>query len=494
MDAWAQDLAAAFVLRRLLRGAGQFEVEGVSPAMPLLLTEEESARVRFIDLGAPSASSPVARMILWVLKKLRNRLLLRRLPKSWREMQRCDLFLHTVVLADSISPEGRLNDMFFPGVQDEAVGRGKKAFTLGFAPALPSSARAWKRTGDWAILDEVIGIGEFRSVARAVFSLRRIVREWNEDIDGIPAAWLRTRWLEDLAQPEYCESVAAAEWAGAFCRSRNVGVFMYSFERKTFEQAMLQSVLRESPSTRTCAYQNAALTNKHYHCWAYSNGADLVPETILTVGDVTTEILKTQGRYSGERVRIGGALRQRSLLERQVLRRPIQNVLVIWAEGREQYEKFWKFLREAWDQTDLSRFHIRVRLHPAIPFEFPEGEKYASRYEVDPLGDVRHSIDWADAIVYASTSLAIIAAASGIPVLSARLPDYFDDDCIPGGHQMLHWRVEKPADLLKTLDELDAMYDEDFDECLAGSKEFARRYFHRTSTDAFLRAAGVLQS
>jgi hypothetical protein len=142
----------------------------------------------------------------------------------------------------------------------------------------------------------------------------------------------------------------------------------------------------------------------------------------------------------------------------------------------------------------LGRYHFRIRLHPAIPFEFPGGEKYSARYEVDPLSDVRQSIDWADGILYASTSLAIIAAASGIPVLSVRLHDYFDDDCIPNTGKMLHWRVDQPAGLAKALEKIEGMYDEDFDELLAASRQFSARYFHRTSIESFLRAAGVLKS
>jgi len=496
MEPWAQDLAAAKALRKILKTqTGEFDVEDVSPTLALLLTEDESRRVKLsVNAPRPSEPRPWVRMLLWALKKFRNRWLLRRLPKTWKRMTHCDLLLHTVVLAESVSPEGRLNDMFFPGVQQEAEGRGKKVFTLGFAPMLPTSARDWKRTGDWALLDEVIGLSELYAVRRKMSALELTIREWSGDIGDLKEAWLKARWLDDLQQPEFFESVAAAEWIGNFCRRRGVGVFLYSFERKTFEQAMLQAVHETSPQTRTCAYQNAALTNKHYHCWAYSNGCDLVPGLILTVGDVTTEILKKQGRYPEDRVRIGGALRQRSLLERQVLRRPLQNLLVLWAEGREQYEKFWDFLKQAWDETDLSRFHFRIRLHPAIPFEFPGGEKYAARYEVDPLSDVRQSIDWADSILYASTSLAIIAAASGIPVLSVRLHDYFDDDCIPPTGKMLHWRVEQPVGLAKALEALDAMYDEDFDELLAESRRFSERYFHRTSTESFLRAAGVLKS
>jgi hypothetical protein len=494
MEPWAQDLAAARALRKVLEQEGDLEVEEVSPTLPFLFTESERERIGFKDIPSLPRPGHVRRLILWVLKKLRNRLLLWRLPKPWRRMDRCDLLLHTVVLPDSISPEGRLNDMFFPEVQETAERQGKKAFTLGFAPMLPARVRHWKRAGDWALLDEVIGLREAIVVARKTFALRRRIQKWSEPIGELPAAWLRARWLDDLQQSEFFDSIAAAQWVGEFCSSRRVGTFLYSFERKTFEQAMLQAVHWESPGTQTCAYQNAALTNKHYHCWAYTNGADLVPGLILTVGDVTTDILRTRGRYPHERVRIGGALRQRTLLEREVLRRPFQNLLVIWAEGREQYEKFWSFLRKSWDQTDLSRFHFRIRLHPAIPFEFPDGEKYSARYEIDQLIDIRQSIDWADGILYASTSLAIIASASGIPVLSVRLPDYFDDDCIPPIGEMLHWRVGQPAGLVKVLEEIEAMYDEDFEARLKGSKQFAQSYFHRTTTEAFLRAAGVLTS
>jgi hypothetical protein len=170
-----------------------------------------------------------------------------------------------------------------------------------------------------------------------------------------------------------------------------------------------------------------------------------------------------------------------------VLRKPIQNLLVLLAEGREQYEKFWSFLKQAWEQTDLSRFALRVRPHPAIPFDFP-GCEAIPRFEVDPLTDIRHSIDWADCILYASTSLAIVAAGSGIPVISVRLPGYFEDDCLPADREMLHWRVDRPADLKALLEQIEELYDEDFDERLSESVRFQQRYFTPATPENFLEA------
>lgn len=378
--------------------------------------------------------------------------------------------------------------MFFPGVQDCAQAGGKKVLTLGFAPRLAWSAGRWVRQGNWALFDEVFGIQEIKCVFHSLIRMKRLIETWHDDIAGISAVWLTTRWMDDLQQSEFFDSVAAASWVGAFCEERNVGYYLYSFERKTFEQAILKAVHDRSPSTKTCGYQNAAVTNKHYHFWSYSGGKDVIPSRILTVGDVTTAILTGEGSYPKERIRIGGALRQRSLMERKALRRPVQNLLVLWAESREQYEKFWKFLRQEWDESDLSRFHFRIRLHPAIPYDFPDGELYPGRYEVDPLDDIRQSIDWADAILYASTSLAIVAVGSGIPVVSIRLPDCFDDDCIPRDGRLLHWRVEKPGELKKTLDVIEALYDEDFEELLGRSQQFGRRYFQPATPQSFLRS------
>lgn len=427
-------------------------------------------------------------MFLWFLKRLRNRIILWRLPKPWVGQKRCDLLIHTVILPESVTTEGKLNDMFFPGVQDCAEAEGKAVLTLGFAPSLAWSAGRWARKGCWGLFDEVFGVREVREVIRSLDRMNQLIEAWHDDIAGIPAEWLKARWMDDLQQSEFFDSVAAASWVSAFCAERNVRSYLYSFERKTFEQAILKSVHASSPKTETCGYQNAAVTNKHYHFWSYSGGKDVVPSRILTVGDVTTAILSGEGAYPKDRIRIGGALRQRSLMERKALRRPVQNLLVLWAESREQYDKFWKFLRQAWDESDLKRFHFRIRLHPAIPYDFPDGEQYAGRYEVDPLDDIRQSIDWADAILYASTSLAIVAVGSGIPVLSIRLPDCFDDDCIPRDGKLLHWRVEKPGELGKTLDVIEALYDEDFEELLGRSQEFGRRYFHRATPESFLQS------
>ena len=487
MEPWSKDLTAARVLRQLLKEGQALEVEGASPTLPLLLSSEERARIWLREETVLPASKPWRAFWLWLLKRVRNRMILWRLPKPWKREPSFDLLIHTVVLPKNITPEGKLNDMFFPGIQDCAESRRKKTLTLGFAPALSWAALKWTRTGNWVLLDEVLRFRDIKAVFRSLCRTRRLINAWQEDIAGIPAAWLKSRWSDDLQQPEFFDSIAAAGWVGNFCREKNVGCYLYSFERKTFEQAILQEIHEQSAATETCGYQNAAVTNKHYHFWSYSAGKDVIPDRILTVGHVTTEILTREGSYPKERVRITGALRQRSLMERKVLRRPVQDLLVLWAESREQYEKFWKFLRQAWDGTGLDRYFFRIRLHPAISFDFPEGEKYAGRYRVDSLDDIRQSIDWADAILYASTSLAIVAVGSGIPVISIRLPDCFDDDCIPRDGRLLHWRVEKPGDLGKTLQRIEDLHDEDFVELLGRSQDFGRGYFLPATPESFLK-------
>ncbi len=491
MEPWSKDLAAARILRQLLEEGRTLEVEEASPTLPLLLRSEEKTRIQLEKETALPASRPWRAFLLWLLKRVRNRIILWRLPKVWKHEQRFDLLIHTVVLPENVTSGGKLNDMFFPGVQDCAESRRKKALTVGFAPALPWAARKWRRTGNWVLLDEVLRLREIKAVFLALRRTRRRIGAWQEDIAGIPAAWLKARWMDDLQQPEFFDSIAAAGWFGSFCREKSVGCYLYSFERKTFEQAILQAIQERSPATETCGYQNAAVTNKHYHFWSYSAGKDVIPNHILTVGQVTTEILTRDGAYPKERVRISGALRQRSLMERKVLRRPLKDLLVLWAESRDQYEKFWKFLRQAWDGPGLDRYFFRIRLHPAIAFDFPDGEKYADRYRVDSLDDIRQSIDWADAILYASTSLAIVAVGSGIPIISIRLPDCFDDDCVPRDSRLLHWRVEKPCDLEKTLQRIEGLYDEDFVELLSCSQEFGRRYFQPATAAGFLQSLGA---
>lgn len=267
-------------------------------------------------------------------------------------------------------------------------------------------------------------------------------------------------------------------------------MFIYPYENKCFERMLLKSVSEIHPDTTTIGYQHAVLTQKHIHMFlAKGESKSLpLPDKIVTNGPYTARLLNKDGNYPDGMVTTGTALRQITAVPENFIKKhlpeKVRNVLVTLAEGREEYDKGFTFLKEIQNSNNTDIFNFRIRLHPGIPYDPFKNERLIKglRCTRDMTPSLLESLFWADVILYASTSVAVQAMGMGIPVIWMDLLDFWGNDPIVD-NDALRWRLNSPAEWEKVISEIEQLSQDEFKRRRDKSSNLVSEYFSQEPID-----------
>ena len=170
-------------------------------------------------------------------------------------------------------------------------------------------------------------------------------------------------------------------------------------------------------------------------------------------------------------------------------REKITNVLVALASSVIEYENVLLFLEKAFQ--DNGRYQVGIRPHPEFSLDRALNRlpSLKLRYQLMD-GPLEDNFDWADVVVYVSSTVGVNALSTGIPVVSIDLREFMDYDPAPIDSP-LKWSVADPAQLISTLDKIEGISESEFEALQIRAAEFGRRYFYPV-TDKSLQAFSSL--
>ena len=273
----------------------------------------------------------------------------------------------------------------------------------------------------------------------------------------------------------------AARWLS---RRIKVGRGLYPFENRSWEKMLISGVAEGSPDARMVAYQHTSMTPHHANFFMASDEAAItpLPHAIVTCGDVTRDWIKNEGNYPEGMVTSACALRQ-TLAETppeigkdSKSNTTIKNLLVILATGEEEYVLTSQFLSEALEGND--QFQVRLRPHPNLPMlEFPELPGVS--VSTGPLPD---DLTWADAVLYASSTVSMEAIALGIPAIFLDLGAFLNTDPMYGWNEF-KWEVSVPSQLADTIDEIESIPQDRFQNLQQRGLDYVYSYLKPVTPD-----------
>jgi hypothetical protein len=241
---------------------------------------------------------------------------------------------------------------------------------------------------------------------------------------------------------------------------------------------LLAAVRTHSPSTRLVGYQHASLTPKHLNFVFEPGEASYtpLPDRVVTMGDVTRSFMESYGRFPSRLLATGCALRRASGSSVAPKAQPVrvERLLVTLATDFKEYVGVFRFLEKA--LPALTGVTVRLRPHPVFPLE--EAEKrwgpFGFKYEADsaPLAE---SLEWADVVIYASSTLGLDAVSMGIPAVYIDWGDYLAVDPIASLTQ-LKWSISRPEELSDVLEAIKAMPPSQFSALQKDAREYAAAY------------------
>lgn len=306
---------------------------------------------------------------------------------------------------------------------------------------------------------------------------------------------LSALWRIEIGEPAYADALLDGYAYKRYLGRVPTNTVIYPYENKTYERVILQSGNNSVAGIYTTGYQHAVLTPKHIHMFMSEGEADVMPlpDRIVTNGPWTAKMLKERGNYPEGKIVAGTALRFISQEKKSVVRqkppRKISNVLVALAEGAEEYDRAFSFLRELQENTPSLNCSFRVRLHPSIPYD-PFKKHGCGRNcirDIEP--SLECSLQNADLLLYASTSVAVNAMSLGIPVVWMDLLDFWGTDPIEGD-DMLRWKLTDPGEWETAVKNIISLTEQEFQSRLDKSAEFAKNYFCQDPVDVSVFLGG----
>lgn len=261
---------------------------------------------------------------------------------------------------------------------------------------------------------------------------------------------------------------------------------LYPFENRSWEKTLLKAA-RAQGAIRCVGYQHSSITPRHL---AFSSAAGLcglddLPDTIVTCGEVTADLIRTEIPQARALVRVGVALRARRLK----VSPPARGVLAPISSSRAEA---WEMLRLLHEAAALFDQPVIVRTHPTIPVD----DLYA---QFDWPSHVRLSRgralaqDFAETgtVVYSSSTVALEGLLYGRLPIHLDIGDIPSGDPMPGEHAFI-LRTSGARALADALASLDAMEASAIDTLRNDGRAYAERYLVEPTPERMRRMAAEI--
>jgi hypothetical protein len=211
--------------------------------------------------------------------------------------------------------------------------------------------------------------------------------------------------------------------AGRHLASENpMAAFIYTFENQMWEKCSLAGIREVQPGARTVGYAHA-IVNPNNLSYSYSlreRACTPLPDVILANGERPRHVLSSAG-FPMDRIHVSGALRYDGITAPPGPNRSSRGRVIVLAGSvsiTRTIELVSKAIRAFRDDPDLT---VRIKCHPNLPFSYLEAL-------VPPLPPhfgiseepVNELLDSAGLLLYTESTVAVEAAARGIPVIHVK--------------------------------------------------------------------------
>lgn len=437
------------------------------------------------------------RTLLWFLRKIEIKTKLGWSPVKIKKTRHAPLVsMLTLIHKNSFTKKESFRDVYLGDLAKHFQEKGYSIFVLGQLHDKPSSdflATINSQKSDsyvllehlWSFKDLVI---VFKKALKDFF-VRSHKWPFSHFAGFDVREFLDANLKLDL-QGEYADSMLYYIAMKIFLEQTAPETLIYPYENKCIERMILKAISDVSPKTKTVGYQHAVLTPKHIHMFlAKGESQNLpLPDKIITNGPHTARMLNKLGNYPEGRITAGTALRQTSTVPDNFIKdqppKRIKNVLLTLAEGSEEYNKAFAFLKDIQKNNETDGINFRIRLHPGIPYDPFKNETLIKgiKCKKDTVSSLLESVYWADVVMYASTSVAAQAMTMGIPVIWMDLLDFWGTDPITANNT-LRWKLHSPGDWSKIISNIVLLPESDFGQRMKHSNKFVSECFCQDPVD-----------
>lgn len=307
-------------------------------------------------------------------------------------------------------------------------------------------------------------------------------------IDGIPVNRLINDSMKvSLRSGQYFESLWVYHSAQRMAKRLKVSACVMPYENRSWEKMLLAGLNANGNGLRSVGFHHAAITPAHTNLYLGPGESEVIPlpDTIVMPGEITKELLETKGNYPEGFLKAGCALRQGRKSEKARSRRnggKVTNILVAMATTEDEYVETLLFLEEA--LLGVGGYKVGVRPHPEISVARALLRVPGLKLDFQLMdGPLDGNLDWADVVMYVSSTVGLDAVSAGIPAIGIDLGKFIDYDPAPEGCPF-KWSVTSPKQLVPVLQEIEGISDAEYESLQDQASDFGRRYFHPVTDKA----------
>lgn len=268
-------------------------------------------------------------------------------------------------------------------------------------------------------------------------------------------------------------------------KSSQITQCIYPYENRSWEKMLVQGFSEHSPNTTLVGYQHAAITQDHTHFVIGSEELQStpLPHKILTTGPFVKDWMSLSGDYPASKIESSCALRQPTANQINLKQREkiLNHILVVLSGNAEEYRRVLHIVSTTLLQD--SNFHIRIRPHPAIPIT-----SILTSYESKPIIPfisntiLSEDLDWADVVVYCSSTVGVESVSRGIPTLHIDIGTFLYNDPM-FGFNVFKWDILKYEDLIPTIKQIENMPSDEFKNLQDAALTYSANYLAPVSKD-----------
>ena len=235
-----------------------------------------------------------------------------------------------------------------------------------------------------------------------------------------------------------------------------IETFLMTCENNPWERMCTRSLRRYSPETKIIGYQHSVVPQAALNMFMDPIEIDSLPlpDKIITVGEITADMLRGCGGNPSALVHTGVALRYEYLADVKMQNSPWRGNLLVALDGVKQSAQLMEYvLRHCRDLP----MQVIIRPHPALPRPYWEnlyGRQMASlshmRFSSQSLLE---DLAWGDVLLYWQTTVVWEALKRGCPVINFSSRDILSFDPLMDCHH-LRWEVgghQSPAQALEKI-------------------------------------------
>jgi len=386
----------------------------------------------------------------------------------------------------SFSKPRRYTDVYFGPLVEQFEATGRKALILAIMLEQPRQQQKMLQSVDSAIpvlpIESCLSIADIFQCAFSALKMyiRRPKLKGVAEIEGIDFSYLVNQAIWDAHHTgNSFMSLRIYYSARRLAQRVNIERCLYVYENLPWERMLVLGIRRASPKTRMLGYQHASVTSSHTNLMLAKaeSGIAPFPDAVLTTGEVVKDWLEAEANYPSGIVKTACALRQGQPSQLRAKQRTsnLGHILVALATSQVEYVKVLLFLAKAFGSSN--EYELRIRPHPSIPI--------APAIEAVPIGSfegfsvsdgtLSEDLEWADTVLYSSSTVGMEGVAMGIPAIYIDLGEHLDTDPM-FGWSSLKWSVTQPSDLVTTIEQVKDTPDEEFGALQLEGQEYVARY------------------